>query len=234
MPRLYQLCLVNVSNELLSKFVTVNFRFGITVINCIICPFSFITNSSESLNSGIKGRLKERGHEFPVNQKYQAQRKPFFTTIKVAAFVTNSVLLTQALSTDVVIIVFYIVSETTWKVPENIWRVWEHFGERLIFSGSSALFSFCWLWLIGLFFNHFLIFVLCKDCKRSVRKAHFSYIECSGSVIFLLNLLVSFPIILTFLQFSWSWFLIIFLFWASLICYYSKERRSKITYWRRK
>ena len=120
MPRLYQLCLVNVSNELLSKFVTVNFRFGITFINCIICPFSFITNSSESLNSGIKGRLIERGHEFPVNQKYQAQRKPFFTTIKVAAFVTNSALLTQALSTDVVIIVFYIVSETTWKVPENI------------------------------------------------------------------------------------------------------------------
>ena len=202
MPRLYLLCLVNVSNELLSKFVTVNFRFGITFINCIICPFSFITNSSESLNSGIKGRLKERGHEFPVNQKYQAQRKPFFTTIKVAAFVTNSALLTQALSTDVVIIVFYIVSETTWKVPENIWRVWEHFGERLIFSGSSALFSFCWLWLIGLFFNHFLIFVLCwrlqKKCSKSPFFLHWVFrisnlfIESSREFSYYINFLTIF------------------------------------------
>lgn len=104
--------------------MTGNFRFGIAFIIYIICPFSFIKNCSGSLNSGIKGRLKERGHEFsPVNKKNQAPRKPFFTTMKVAAFVANSVLLTQALSTNVVMIVFYIVSETTWKVPENIGRV---------------------------------------------------------------------------------------------------------------
>ena len=41
---------VNVSNEMLSKFVTANFRFGIAFIICIICPFSFIKNSSESMD----------------------------------------------------------------------------------------------------------------------------------------------------------------------------------------
>ena len=160
---------VNVSNELLSKFVTGNFRqFRNSVYNLYTLSLPISQKWQRKPEFGIKGRLKERGHEFPVNQKYQAPRKPFFTTMKVAAF-ANSTLLT-----DVVIIVFYIVSETTWKVPENIWRVWEHFGEGSIFSESSALLSFCWLWLIALFFTLFLIFVLCKDCKIRVRKANFS------------------------------------------------------------
>lgn len=43
-----QLCSVNVSNELLSKFVNGNFRFGIAFTVCIICPFSFIKNSRKA------------------------------------------------------------------------------------------------------------------------------------------------------------------------------------------